>query len=119
MEGVISGIQIVGGGGYGSLLYLLDNDPHWILPIGSGLDVLIGGGALTIEFCYPTLNEVASQDPSSAGRQRDGEVASGQLLNQLLEARTRIADLERSISWRITGPLRAAWASLRRGSHPT
>jgi glycosyltransferase involved in cell wall biosynthesis len=110
LQGQRSGVEILGGS-RGCLLYLSDNDPHWILPVENHLEALRDGGRLEIEFCYPSLQEITG-GASGNGRSGRAESSSQRLLQQLAETRARVADLEGSLSWRVTGPLREIWAAV-------
>jgi hypothetical protein len=112
MQGQQSGVEIVGGR-RGCLLYLSDNDPHWVLPVENRLEALRDGGRLEIEFSCPSLHGITG-GVSEDRRNGRGESSPQHLLLQLAEARTRIADLEASLSWRITRPLRQVWGAIVR-----
>jgi len=106
IQGARNGVEVLGGSG---LLYLSSNDPHWILPVKNGLEELRGGGWLEVEFQYPSLHSI------TGASSENGRGSSPQrLLQQLAEARLRIADLEGSLSWRITRPLREIWGAVLR-----
>jgi hypothetical protein len=118
------------GGNPGALVYLLGSDPHFILPIPAHrLHALQQGGALEIEMEYPSPNQAMSRLPAGFLAQLDKgvpveqleslrsyvaahsathrrELSTDRLLQQLAAARTRANELERSLSWRITAPLR-------------
>jgi hypothetical protein len=118
----------------GALLLLSGGDPHFILPIPSGGKSLLRGGCLTYEFSWRTIEEwrntlLASDnstklsadecdlllaEPSSSRPERfDGPAGNPEhatLKNDLLASRARVVDLENSLSWRITSPLRALGA---------
>jgi glycosyltransferase involved in cell wall biosynthesis len=98
IQGPKSGIEFLGSGG---LVYLSNSDPHWILPVKDGLELLEKGGRLEIEFHGPSLQGIRG-GPSENGKGSNPQ----RMAQQLTEARVRIADLEGSLSWRITRPLR-------------
>ena len=119
----------------GLLLHLTAGGPRWFLPIGdAGLEALAGGGRMEIESCSPSVEKLISSISSSildnrpggdanpqrealrqlllslgpTGRVSGGSASSERLLRRLTDAQARVHDLEASLSWRVTAPLR--WA---------
>jgi len=133
IKGEFQGMQPLGGGP--GLIVHLARDAQWILPVDpSGLQALADGGKLEIEFSSPAMDEVppnlsalivAGGHAGVSPAQRDAmlefvqsrgsrspvphrprEASTDRLLQRLAEASARVEDLEQSLSWRITGPLR-------------
>jgi hypothetical protein len=119
----------------GLLLHLSVGGPRWLLPIeDTELEALAGGGRMEIEFSSPTTEKLISSISSSILDNQSGDsarprealqqllkslsssrenssarsISSERLLQRLTEAQARVNDLEASLSWRITFPLR--WA---------
>jgi hypothetical protein len=119
----------------GLLLYLVASGSRWMLPVGEAdLKALEHGGHLEIEFSRPSIETLISGFSSLIFTNQSGEIthhqretlrqlllslgstanrskrgaSSARLLQLLTDAEVRVGELEASLSWRITGPLR--WA---------
>jgi len=119
----------------GLLLYLVAAGARWLLPVGEAdLKALKQGGHLEIEFSRPSVETLLSGFSSLILSNQTGEItphqrqalrqlllslgsngnrstrgtSSARLLQRLTDAEERVGELETSLSWRITEPLR--WA---------
>jgi glycosyltransferase involved in cell wall biosynthesis len=119
----------------GLLLYLATTGSHWLLPVGdAALNALSRGGHLVIEFSRPSVETLISSVSSLVSANQTGEIVEDQrdmlrhlilslgsagkrsvrgtsserVLQRLTDAKVRVRELEASLSWRITAPLR--WA---------
>ncbi len=118
----------------GLLLYLIAAGSRWLLPVGEAeLKALEQGGRLEIEFSRPSIDTLISGFSSLIFSNQTGKIthhqretlrqlllsdstgslptrgaSSALLLQRLTDAEVRVGELEASLSWRITEPLR--WA---------
>jgi hypothetical protein len=93
----------------GVLLYL-GHDAHIELPAAAAAPEMQAGGALEVDFAWaPALDssEIRASASVTAATTADAFEAR-QLTHALAGARARIYDLEHSLSWRVTDPLRKA-----------
>ena len=123
--------------GPGLLLYLVASGSRWLLPVGEAdLKALEHGGRLEIEFSRPTIETLISGFSSLIFTNQAGQITNHQretlrqlllsdstgslstrgtssalLLQRLTDAEVRVGELETSLSWRITEPLR--WAGTK------
>ncbi len=82
------------------------------LPVTFGqLERLRLGGRLELEIEWPAAAAGPSAPRSSSGPELKSPVSREQLALELEHARTRIADLEGSLSWRLSRPLRTLGAA--------
>lgn len=126
------------GGTAGALVYAPGSDPQLALPISPAqLLRLTPGAAFHVDMAFPALEEVLPDvlDRLSAGPQNDAlpehrrllqsyvlkkagprkrDEGSDYLMRQLAAAKSRVDDLEASLSWLITAPLRRFGAILLR-----
>lgn len=97
----------------GVLLYFTEEHAYIDLPVGVGFAKMQMGGMIEVEFTWAPPFVVGDAPPRLAevGPARRGTSANtveGHRLNtELAHARARIYDLENSLSWRISAPLRA------------
>jgi hypothetical protein len=117
------------GGSPRAIVYSLGSDPHFSLPVNEDqMRALQQGGTLEIEMAWPSAEEAIRDMPSLVPAHADTRVAENhklllshmattsapsghepsttRLLHQLTTARARVDELEGSLSWRITAPLR-------------
>lgn len=123
--------------GPGLLLYLVASGSRWLLPVGeTNLKALEHGGRLEIEFSRPSIETLISGFSSLIFTNQAGQITNHQretlrqlllsdstgslstrgtssalLLQRLTDAEVRVGELETSLSWRITEPLR--WAGTK------
>jgi glycosyltransferase involved in cell wall biosynthesis len=94
----------------GVLLYLAGHDAHIELPPAAAAPEMQGGGALEVDFSWaPALDGSETRASASVtAATAAGAFEVRQLTHELADARSRIYDLEHSLSWRVTDPLRKA-----------
>jgi hypothetical protein len=118
----------------GVLLYLRDSDPHLILPVSARGEGLRGGGTLEVAFTWLSssglpqaliasirLGEIPLLSPAECDELIGqpggippiavpgvvGRESPDRLQRELALARARVTDLENSLTWRASAPLRA------------
>ena len=121
------------GGSPGLLAYLSGGDPYFTLPFaGINGSRFREGGALEIDAAFPPTDQALRRMAAALFEKRpegmkaenwesllgsltqlggprgtsNGGLQADRLLQHLTQARARVADLEQSLSWRITAPLR-------------